>query len=354
MTDYQESQKILSPLNSGPSICVDFQISSKLKPLQLLLKTVVTIKFTTLRNYGLIDDRCQYCQVSNLTGIKNHKKLLSLLNSPPSLCVEYKISSKLKYFRPKLWLERWQVSTLVGVKNHRKLLSSMNLAPSNCSLCKISFGKWLTSFPVPRSPFPFLKIASSVECISNLTLNSQKIIDYKRTLKAIRYDNLNELIFAHLNINSIKNNFEELISHVKGAVDVLMISETKIDDSFPIANFLIDRFSQPYKKNRNSSVGGIMLYGREDIPSNLLKVESLPLEGFYVEFKLRSKNWLINCSYNLSRNAIGNHLEALRDFSDFHSSSYNNIIILGDFNVGVEEPHMKTLCEYYSLQILIK
>ena len=76
MTDYQESQKVLSPLNSGPSICVDFQISSKLKPLQLLLKTVVTIKFTTLRNYGLIDDRCQYCQVSNLTGVKNPKKTI--------------------------------------------------------------------------------------------------------------------------------------------------------------------------------------------------------------------------------------------------------------------------------------
>ena len=73
------------------------QISSKLKLLQPLLKTIVTIEFTTLRNYGLKDDRCQYWQVSNLTGVENHKKLLSLLNSPPSLCVEYEISSKLKH-----------------------------------------------------------------------------------------------------------------------------------------------------------------------------------------------------------------------------------------------------------------
>ena len=121
-----------------------------------------------------------------------------------------------------------------------------------------------------------------------------------------------------------------------------MISETKSDDSFPIANFLIGGFSQPYRIDRNSSGGGIMLYFREDIPSNLLKVESLPVDGFYVELKLRSKNWLINRSYNPNRNLISNHIEALRDFSDFHSSSYNNIIILGDFNVGVEEPHMKT------------
>ena len=62
----------------------------------------------------------------------------------------------------------------------------------------------------------------------------QKIIDCKSTLKTIRDDNLNKLIFAHLNIDSIRNKFEELISQVKGTVDVLMISETKIDNSFSL------------------------------------------------------------------------------------------------------------------------
>ena len=122
---------------------------------------------------------------------------------------------------------------------------------------------------------------------------------------------MNKLIFVHVNINSISNKFEELISQVKGTVDVLIISETKIGDSFPIANFLIHGFDQPYRIHRNSSGGGIMLYVREDIPS---RVESLPIEGFYVELKLRSKNWLTNCSYNPNRNAIGNYLEALSDF----------------------------------------
>ena len=97
-----------------------------------------------------------------------------------------------------------------------------------------------------------------------------------------------------------------------------------------------------------------MLYVSEDIPSNLLKVESPPIKDFSVELKLRSENWPINCSYNPKRNAICNHLETSSDFLDFHSSSYNNIIILGDFNVGVEEPHMKMFCESYSLQNLIK
>ena len=37
------------------------------------------------------------------------------------------------------------------------------------------------------------------------------------------------------------------------------VSETKIDDSFPIGNFLIDKFSTPYRLDRNSNGGGLML-----------------------------------------------------------------------------------------------
>ena len=39
---------------------------------------------------------------------------------------------------------------MTGVKNHRKLLSPMNSAPSNCSLCKIS---WKMVNPIPHFPF---------------------------------------------------------------------------------------------------------------------------------------------------------------------------------------------------------
>ena len=52
---------------------------------------------------------------------------------------------------------------MTGIKNHRKLLPSMNSAPSNCLVCKVSW-KMVnliprSLFPVPCSPFPFLKIA---------------------------------------------------------------------------------------------------------------------------------------------------------------------------------------------------
>ena len=61
----------------------------------------------------------------------------------------------------------------------------------------------------------------------------------------LRRENINKLVFAHININSIRNMFELLVNQVKGNIDVLRISKTKIDDSFPLASFLIGGFSKP-------------------------------------------------------------------------------------------------------------
>ena len=48
---------------------------------------------------------------------------------------------------------------------------------------------------------------------------------------------------GHININSIRNKFNYLIAITKGNVDVLMISETKLDESFPSVQFNIDRYN---------------------------------------------------------------------------------------------------------------
>ena len=95
--------------------------------------------------------------------------------------------------------------------------------------------------------------------VSNVTLASDCISD----LKALRSDNSNKLVFAYININSIRN-FQFLSTPVKGNIDVLMVSETKIGNSFPVGNFVIDGFSRPYRLDRDSNVGGIMLYVGEN------------------------------------------------------------------------------------------
>ena len=73
---------------------------------------------------------------------------------------------------------------------------------------------------------------------------------YADDLKYIRLGNLNKLVIAHLNINSIRNKFDFLVEKIKGNVDILMISETKLDDSFPMGQFLIDNFSEPIRLDK--------------------------------------------------------------------------------------------------------
>ena len=170
----------------------------------------------------------------------------------------------------------------------------------------------------------------------------------------MRRENANKLVFAHININALRNKFELLVDQVKGNINVLMTSETKTVDSFPLGNFLIGDFSKPYRLHRDSLGGGILLYVREDIPSNLLEVDTKPIEGFYVEINLHNDKWLINCSNNPHKNITGNHLRALSEKLEIYSSSYSNFIILGDFNIEMEEQHIQDFCDNYALKSLIR
>ena len=53
------------------------------------------------------------------------------------------------------------------------------------------------------------------------------------SLYSIGKRNLNKLVVAHLNINSLRLKFDSLVQKITGNVDILMISETKLDNSFP-------------------------------------------------------------------------------------------------------------------------
>ena len=107
-------------------------------------------------------------------------------------------------------------------------------------------------------------------------------------LRALRKKNLNKLIIAHLNVNSLRNKFELLKEQIQDNIDILMISETKIDASFPTGQFLLNGYRTPFRLDRNAHGGGILLYVREDIPSKLLLVEENLIEGFFVEVNLRN------------------------------------------------------------------
>ena len=83
---------------------------------------------------------------------------------------------------------------------------------------------------------------------------------------------------------------------INGNIDIFMTSETKLDETFPAAQFSLQGFCDPYRFDRNRNGGGIMLYIREDIPSRLIEKKLRNnSEYFFAKINLRKKKWLLCC-----------------------------------------------------------
>ena len=80
-----------------------------------------------------------------------------------------------------------------------------------------------------------------------------------------RKSNPTNLIAGFLNIDSIRNKFSPM-QHIlcNSYVDLLGVSETKLNDTFPDGQFHIDNYVLN-RKDRTSHGGGVALYVRSDI-----------------------------------------------------------------------------------------
>ena len=106
--------------------------------------------------------------------------------------------------------------------------------------------------------------------------------NFKKRLKDIRQSNLNRPILGQLNINSIRNKFSFLASQIGNNLDVLLISETKLDDTFSTVQFLLDGFKKPDRLDRCSKGGRLLLFVRDDISCRLLTEYKTPTNILYL------------------------------------------------------------------------
>ena len=70
-----------------------------------------------------------------------------------------------------------------------------------------------------------------------------------------------------------------------GTFDILVITETKLDNTFPVLLFHIDEFSIPYRLDRNRNGGGVNAYFKEDIPCKRLSKHNFKedIEGYLLK-----------------------------------------------------------------------
>ena len=183
------------------------------------------------------------------------------------------------------------------------------------------------------------------------------ISDYCNVNSVLRHlllDHLQQIIIGHLNINSIRSKFDLMKTMLTRNIDILMITETKLDDSFLASQLEIDDFNTPFRLDRNKDGGGILLCICSYIVASKLSnyIFSNDIEVFFIEINIKRHKWLICCSYNPNRIFVSGHLNHIAKGIDTYSKKYEKILLMGDFNIELKEANMTTFCNQYKLKIL--
>ena len=73
------------------------------------------------------------------------------------------------------------------------------------------------------------------------------------------------------------------------------ISETKLNHSFTTAQFSVDGYQTPFRKDRNEFGGGLMLFISKELICNTIPTPTLPkdIEAIFVELNLRNQKILL-------------------------------------------------------------
>ena len=152
------------------------------------------------------------------------------------------------------------------------------------------------------------------------------------SIRQLKLSNPHKIILGHLNINSLRNKFESIADVIQGTFDIFLLSETKIDESFPDKQFCLNNY-RAFRKDRNWYGRGNMFYVNKNLPCKSLTTETDNLaEAIFLEVNVQSSKWpFVGCYKPPSQNEeffISNLSKTINAFS----TKYDNILLMGDFN----------------------
>ena len=99
-----------------------------------------------------------------------------------------------------------------------------------------------------------LTYQSNSRSINDASLNSLS------ETRKLSHRSVDRALIANLNTNSIRNAFCQLKDTVLKYIKILILTETKLNETFLISQFLIDGFFKSCSFDRNKHSGGVMVY----------------------------------------------------------------------------------------------
>ena len=108
-------------------------------------------------------------------------------------------------------------------------------------------------------------------------------------VKNYNLENPKKITIGHINVNSLRNKLISIEELIKSKLDIFLVSETKIDHSFPNQQFSIDGY-KTYRRDRNNFGLGLLLYLIENILRRELTAEQIDssFEIVFIEITLQT------------------------------------------------------------------
>ena len=180
--------------------------------------------------------------------------------------------------------------------------------------------------------------------LSNVKSNVSGLVKFRK-------DYINNPSIGYLNINSLSEKIIYLREIcLKNSIDILCVDETKIDSSYPNAQFHVDGYQfAPFRKDRNNYGGGKMVYIRDGIiAKHLENLEGKHSETICLELIISKKKGWITFAYRppSSDNKSIFFNELTTSLSQI-TNLYDYSVVMGDLNIDTSDKTKDTSSESF-------
>ena len=128
------------------------------------------------------------------------------------------------------------------------------------SIVSLSFDNELNINEIHMLDVPYAGLGNSISQVenyetsvyieSNVSTDDDTILCQ---LNEIRGNNLNNVIIGLLNVKHFAGKYNDFKLIIPGNIDIMILAETKLDNSYPTSQFFIDSYSIPFRRDRNNS-----------------------------------------------------------------------------------------------------
>ena len=143
-------------------------------------------------------------------------------------------------------------------------------------------------------------------------------------------------------------------------LDYLVISETKLDESFPNSQFKLNGYEVRARRDRHKHGGGLIKFVRQGfICKRLKKYEPNYSECICSEFTILKKKWICFSIYRPpSAENIKKFFEEINEVISKALCKYENLIVIGGFNIDTKSSNsdkdkLETFCDLFNLTNLV-